>query len=150
MRELESFQIYGENSIAFGGAPRREADSQPISQLARPAVSEIEAHSLGFLSVANSAPSNGEDSHHQNKQWPNSNAADLLGRWFEPHLANHGSGAFNHRRPAGIRSADPKFCSRLCYHLTAVCPDSNMSPLCLKPSHRKLLTPPPQKSDIQF
>ena len=28
------------NSIAFGSAPPREADSQPISQLARPAVSQ--------------------------------------------------------------------------------------------------------------
>ena len=48
------------NSIAFGSAPRREVDSQPISQLARPAVSHTEAHSLGFLSVANAAPSSGE------------------------------------------------------------------------------------------
>ena len=29
------------NSIAFGSAPRREADRQPISQLARPAVSQV-------------------------------------------------------------------------------------------------------------
>ena len=38
----------GQNSIAFGSAPRREADSQPISPLARPAVSQKETHSLGF------------------------------------------------------------------------------------------------------
>ena len=37
----------GGNSIAFGSAPRREADSQPISQLARPAVSQTETHSQG-------------------------------------------------------------------------------------------------------
>ena len=49
------------NSIAFGSAPRREADSQPISQLARPAVSQTETHSLGFLSVADAAPSSGEN-----------------------------------------------------------------------------------------
>ena len=48
------------NSIAFGSAPRREADSQPISPLARPAVSQTETHSLGFLSVADAAPSSGE------------------------------------------------------------------------------------------
>ena len=48
------------NSIAFGSAPRREADSQPISPLARPAVSQTETHSLGYLSVAAAAPSSGE------------------------------------------------------------------------------------------
>ena len=31
----------GQNSIAFGSAPRREADSQPISQLVKQAVSQI-------------------------------------------------------------------------------------------------------------
>ena len=36
------------NSIAFGSAPRREADSQPISQLDRPAVSQTETHTLGL------------------------------------------------------------------------------------------------------
>ena len=50
----------GVNSIAFGSAPRREVDSQPISPLARPAVSQTETHSLGFLSVADAAPSSGE------------------------------------------------------------------------------------------
>ena len=48
------------NSIAFGSAPRREADSQPISQLARPAARQKETHRLGFVSVADSAPSSGE------------------------------------------------------------------------------------------
>ena len=51
------------NSIAFGSAPRREVDSQPISPLARPAVSQTETHSLGFLSVADVARSSG-GSHH--------------------------------------------------------------------------------------
>ena len=41
-----------ENSIAFGSAPRREVDSQPISQLDRPAVRQTETHTLGFLLVA--------------------------------------------------------------------------------------------------
>ena len=78
------------NSIAFGGAPRREADSQPISPLARPVVSQTvsqtETHSLGFLSVADTAPSSGGDLLPQGKQWPNGNAADgtLFGRRFEP------------------------------------------------------------------
>ena len=65
----------GGNSIAFGSAPRREADSQPISQLARPAASQTETHSLGFLSVADLGPSSGEDHFPQGKQWPNGNAA---------------------------------------------------------------------------
>ena len=51
------------NSIAFGSAPRREVDSQPISPVARPAVSQTETHSLGFLSVADAAPSSGETLH---------------------------------------------------------------------------------------
>ena len=48
------------NSIAFGSAPRREVDSHPITPVARPAVSHTEIHSLGFLSVADVAPSSGE------------------------------------------------------------------------------------------
>ena len=55
-------QIKHKNSIAFGKAPRREADSQPISQSVRQAVSqavsqarrqadrEAEPHSLAFFS----------------------------------------------------------------------------------------------------
>ena len=58
-----------QNSIAFGSAPRREADSQPISPLDRQAVSQTETHTLGFLSethtlgflsVAHTGPSSGE------------------------------------------------------------------------------------------
>ena len=36
-----------ENSIAFGSAPRREPDSQPISQLVRQAVSQTVRQSVG-------------------------------------------------------------------------------------------------------
>ena len=59
----ECQHMTGKISIAFGSAPRREADSQPISPLARPAVSETETHSLGFLSLADTAPSSGEVAH---------------------------------------------------------------------------------------
>ena len=45
------------NSIAFGSAPRREA----VSHLDRPAVRQTETHSLGFLSVADTGPSGGEN-----------------------------------------------------------------------------------------
>ena len=84
-----------ENSIAFGSAPRREADSQPISQLDRPAVSQTETHTLGFLSVANTGPSSGENVGCQNWQWPNGNAGGrrLFGRRFEPRYGQYGSGA---------------------------------------------------------
>ena len=152
------------NSIAFGNAPRREADSQPISQLARPAVSQPETHTwvfwqprhtLGFL--ADSAPSSGEDGCPQGKQWPNSNASDrrLLGRQFEPWLGEHAGVTVNDSRLTRIRTGDPKVCSRLHYHLTGVCCDSRWPPHCLEPFDHKLLTPPtpprtPQKSDIQF
>ena len=52
----------GANYISFGSTARREADSQPISQLARPALSQTEKHSLGVLSVADAAPSSGANS----------------------------------------------------------------------------------------
>ena len=48
------------NLIAFGSAPRRQVDGQPIRPLDRRAVNQTETHILGFLSVANAAPSNGE------------------------------------------------------------------------------------------
>ena len=80
------FSRLKKNSIAFCGAPRREADSQPISQLARPAVSQTETHNLSFLSVGDSAPSSGEGHCSQGKQWLNGDAphCQLFGRRFEP------------------------------------------------------------------
>ena len=45
------------NYIAFGSAPRREADSQ----LDKPAISQTQTHTLGFLSVADTGPSSGEN-----------------------------------------------------------------------------------------
>ena len=110
------------NSIAFGSAPRREADSQPISQLAMPAVSQTKTHSLGFLSVADPAPSSGEDHSSQGNQWPNSNAAShrLFGRRFKPRLGVDGGGAADDSPPTRIRTADLKLCSRLRYHSAGV------------------------------
>ena len=53
-----------ENSIAFGSAPRREVDSQPISPSgSKQAGSQTDTHSLGFLSVAQAAPSSREAHH---------------------------------------------------------------------------------------
>ena len=114
-----------ENSIAFG-APRREVESQPISQLDRPAVSQTETHTLGFLSVADTGPSSRENNRCQDWQWPNGNArgSDLM----------HGAQTFwsavripvrtilqrrRHRHvPTRGRTADLKFCGRVHYHLT--------------------------------
>ena len=96
------------NSIALGSAPRREADSQPLDQLAKPAVNQTETHSLGFLSVADPAPSSGEDCCYQGKQWPNGNATDrrIFGRWFEPWSGEDGGGATGDSRPTKIRTTD--------------------------------------------
>ena len=101
------------NSIAFGSAPRREADSQPISPLARPAVSQTETHSLGFLSVAHAAPSSGGDILPQGKQWPNGNAAarSPCGGRFEPQSGEFGAAAAAaDSPPTRIRTADQKLC----------------------------------------
>ena len=40
-------RVMPQNSIAFGSAPRREADSQPISQLVRQAVSQTVSRASG-------------------------------------------------------------------------------------------------------
>ena len=79
----------GQNSIAFGSAPRREAYSQLISQLDRPAVSQTETHTLGFLSVVDTGPSSGETYWSQDGQWPNGYAG---GRRFEPRCGEYGGG----------------------------------------------------------
>ena len=96
------------NSIAFDSAPRREVDSQPISPLARPAVSQTETHSLGFLSVADAAPSSGE----------NFRLRASSGRMvmqLTPHLlvgefGAAAAAAAANSWPARIRTADRKLC----------------------------------------
>ena len=100
-----------QNSIAFGSAPRREADSQPISPLARPAVSQTKTHSLGFLSVADAAPSSGEMVHLRASR-QNGNAADRrpFGRRFEPQSGKYGAAAAADSRPTRIRTANRKLC----------------------------------------
>ena len=134
------------NSIAFGSAPRREVDSQPISPLARPAVSQTETHSLGFLSVADTAPSSGEavclrPSSGRMVMQLTGVSGSYPGRvntaappppptvrqpGFEPPTENFASAAL---------PLDQRWC------------DSDKPPHCLEPSERKLLTPPspPQK-----
>ena len=114
-----------------------------MSPLARPAVSQIETHSLGFLSVADAGTSSGEtlqlgaSSGGMAMQLP---AAILVGGsnpgrvntpppppptvdrpGFEPPIENFASAAL-------------PFDRRLC--------DSDPLPYCLEPSEQKLLTPP--------
>ena len=94
------------NSIAFGSAPRREA----VSQLDRPAVSQTETHTLGFLSVADTGPSSGEDNWSQNWQRPNGNAGGRrhFGRRFEPRCGQHGSGTAAGVHPPGFEPPTEK------------------------------------------
>ena len=89
-----------QNSIAFGSAPRREA----VSQLDRPAVSQTETHTLGFLSVADTEASSGENNWSHNWQWPSGNAVGrrLFGRRFEPWCGQYGSGATAGVHPPGF------------------------------------------------
>ena len=74
------------NSIAFGSAPRREVDSQPISQLDRPAVRQTETHTLGFLLVADTLCSSRDHTDFKHWWWPSGNACHckLVGRRIEP------------------------------------------------------------------
>ena len=146
------------NSIPFGSAPRREVDSQPISPLARPAVSQTETQSLGFLSVADAAPSSGETFCLR----PSSGRmVTQLTRVFLVGGSNPGR---VHTAPPppptvgrlGFEPPTENFASAALPFNRQLC-DSDKLPQCLGgPSERKLLTPPPpappppQKSDIQF
>ena len=132
------------NSIAFGSAPRREADSQPISPLARPAVSQTETHSLGFSSVADAAPSSGEI--FRLRASSGRMVMQLTGVFMvggsNPGRANMAlpppttvdRPGFVDRRLKTLHSGALPFDRRWC--------DSDMPPHCLEPAERKLLTPP--------
>ena len=105
------------NSSAFGSAPRREAASQPISQLARPTVSQTGRNTqFGFFVSDRCGPKQWGELLAQGKQWPNGNAADhrLFGRRFKPRLSEHGGSGADDSRLTRIRTADLKLCSRLC------------------------------------
>ena len=120
------------NSVAFGSAPRREADSQPISQSVRQAISQAvsrasrqadrqtETHRLGFFSDRIGY-----------KQWGALLAAENPAvEWQNTRVPTPRSEV---RVPAGRPPAASSF----------AVPD---------PSEHKLLTPPPpppKKSDIQ-
>ena len=132
-----------ENSIAFGSAPRREVDSQPISPLARLAVSQTETHSLGFLSVADAAPSSGETFHlrpSSGRMVMQLTTVFLVGG-SNPSRVNMAPPPPAVGRPRfepptdNFASAALPFDRRLC--------DTDKLPHCLEPSQRKLLPPPP-------
>ena len=131
------------NSIAFGSAPRREVDSQPISPLARPAVSQTETHSLGFLSVADAAPSSGETC---SMGLSSSRMAMQLTAAFT--VAGSNPGQVN-LAPPPPTVGRPGFEPPTKNFVLAALPfhqrwsDSDLLPHCLEPSQRKLLTPPP-------
>ena len=155
-----TFEELSTNSIAFGSAPRREVDSQPISPLARPAVSQTETHSLGFLSVADAAPGSGETF----RLRPSSGrmVMQLTGVFF---VGGLNPGWMNTAPPPPPTVSRPGFKPPTKNFASAALPfdqrlyDSDKLPHFLEPSGRKLLTPPPahphlhpppQKSDIQF
>ena len=131
------------NSIAFGSAPRREVDSQPISPLARPAVSQTETHSLGFLPVADAAPSSGETFRLK------SGSGRLVMQPAAGLLVGGSSAGGVNTAPAppptvgrpGFEPPTENFASVALPSDQRGC-DSEMLPHCLEPSERKLLTPP--------
>ena len=147
-------QAREQNSFAFGSAPRREVDSQPISPLARQAVSQTEAHSLSFLSVANAAPNSGEISCLE----PSSGR--MVMQLTEAFLVGGSNpGRVNTAPPPPPTVGRPGFEPPIKKLAPAALPFdrrmfvSDKLPHCLEPD-QKLLTPthppPPQKSDIQF
>ena len=100
---------------------------------------QTETHSLGFLSVADSASTSGRTG------YPRTSCGRIImqptAHFFvagsNPRSGEHGGGAADDNRPARIRTADEKICSRLCYHSTVVCCDSVAHPHCLEPSDHK-------------
>ena len=133
-----------ENSIAFGSAPRREVDNQPISPLAKPAVGETETHSLRFLSVADAAPSSGETFHLTSRS---GRMVMQLTRIFL--VGGSNPGRVNTAAPPPPTVRRPRFKPPTENFVSAALPfdrrlcDSDKLPHCLEPSERKFLTRPP-------
>ena len=133
-----------ENSIALGSEPRTEVDSQPISPLARPAVSQTETHRLCFYVRGRRGPKHWGDLSPQassGRTVMRLTAVCMFGR-SNPGPANMAPpppptvGRPGFEPPTEIfASAALPFNRRWC--------DSDMPPRWLEPSERKLLTPPP-------
>ena len=94
-----------------------------VSQAVPEPVSQTETHSLGFLSVADTAPSSGDSFVLILKQWPNGNAAayGLFGWRFEPRSGEYAAAAAAKRGPTRIRTADHDSCGLLRYYSTGGC-----------------------------
>ena len=144
------------NSIAFGSAPRREADSQPISQASSPSDSLSgkqagrQKHTVSVFCQwqtwlhAVGRTHSVRISHSRMVMKPTAKA-QVGGSHPLP------MPAVSANMPARNRTGGLPISGRLHYHLTGACSDSNCSPHRLKPSDQKLLTPPPpQQSVIQF
>ena len=141
------------NSIAFGSAPRREVGNQLISPLARPAGSQTEAHSLGFLSVADAAPSTGETF----RLRPSSGrmVMQLTGVFL---VGSSNPGRVNTAPPPppppptvgqpGFEPPTENFASAALPFDRRLC-ESDKLPHCLEPSEQKLLTPPPPPTPVK-
>ena len=132
------------NSITFSSAPRREA----VSQLDRPAVSQTKTHTLGFLSVADTAPSSGEYEWCQNRQWPNGNVGGRrhFDRRFEPWYGQHGSGVAAVNHPPGFEPPTRKSAGGC----VTIRPKVNTTQMCLQllgAFSAKTFDPPPPHPD---
>ena len=97
---------WGRNSIAFGSAPRREADSQPISQLVRQAVSQTVSRAsrqadrntqFGFLQWQTRLSTAGKDVTNRTSDGPMAMQS----------TADTQVGSSNSRRPTASRAGRP-------------------------------------------
>ena len=96
--------------------------SQAVPEAGQQSVRQ-KTHSLGFLSVADTAPSSGDFIVLMLKQWPNGNAAGygLFGRRFGPQsgeCVTAAAAAAAKSGPARIRTAGHDSCGLLRYHWT--------------------------------
>ena len=115
-----------------------------ISPLARPAVSHTETHSLGFLSVADAAPSSGETIclRSGSGRMVMQPAAGLLVGGSSPGGVNTAAPLPQTVGRPGFEPPTENFASAVLPSHQRLC-DSETLPHCLEPSERKLLTPPP-------
>ena len=136
-------ECWEENSIA----PRREVDSQPIRQLDRPAVSQTETHTLGFLSflsIADTAISSRERMACHDWHRPNSNAGGCrqFVRRFEPRCWQYGISGDDRVCSPGFEPPTYKSAAKCFTIRPAVVCEPPVSPL-LGAFSAKTFDPPP-------
>ena len=109
---------YHQNSIAFGKAPRREADNQPINQSVRQLVGQAgrqanrqaKTHSLAFFFQSRTTSTNSGEPQLQRITWRLSGrtlAFRLKCRRFESRLAIAGAGPPTHYSFSPDRGSNP-------------------------------------------